>query len=34
VSERFFSFRRLLPDEAHALAYVDYHQRMARPGDS
>src|SRR5437879_12658409 len=29
VYERFFSFRRLLPEEAHALANVDYRQRMA-----
>ena len=27
--QRFFSFRRLLPEEAHAFANVDYHQRMA-----
>src|SRR2546422_10497303 len=26
---RFFSFRRLLPEEAHAFANVDYGQRMA-----
>src|SRR3989442_10654077 len=29
VYERFFSPRRLLPEEAHALAKVDYRQRMA-----
>src|SRR5712691_12702877 len=29
VYERFFSFRRLLPEEAHAFANVDYRQRMA-----
>jgi len=29
VYERFFSFRRLLPEEAHAFANVDYGQRMA-----
>src|SRR5882724_2103817 len=29
VYERFFSFRRLLPEEAHASANVDYRQRMA-----
>lgn len=29
VYERFFSFRRLLPEEAHACANVDYRQRMA-----
>ncbi len=29
VYERFFSFRRLLPEAAHAFANVDYHQRMA-----
>src|SRR2546422_9599309 len=29
VYERFFSFRRLLPQEAHAFANVDYRQRMA-----
>ncbi len=27
--ERFFSFRRLLPEEAHVVANVDYRQRMA-----
>src|SRR6266566_4822070 len=27
--QRFFSFRRLLPEEAHAFANVDYGQRMA-----
>src|SRR5881628_2735817 len=27
--QRFFSFRRLLPEEAHAFANVDYRQRMA-----
>ena len=27
--QRFFSFRRLLPEEAHAFANVDYHRRMA-----
>jgi len=27
--QRFFSFRRLLPQEAHAFANVDYHRRMA-----
>ena len=29
VYQRFFSFRRLRPDEAHAFANVDYRQRMA-----
>lgn len=29
VYERFFSFRRLLPEEAHAFVNVDYRQRMA-----
>jgi GNAT superfamily N-acetyltransferase len=29
VYDRFFSFRRLLPEEAHAFANVDYRQRMA-----
>src|SRR5688500_13202718 len=29
VYQRFFSVRRLLPEEAHAFANVDYHQRMA-----
>src|SRR2546427_1929232 len=29
VYQRFFSFRRLLPEEAHASANVDYRQRMA-----
>ncbi len=29
VYERFFSFRRLLPEEAHAFANVDYHRRLA-----
>jgi GNAT superfamily N-acetyltransferase len=29
VYERFFSVRRLLPEEAHAFANVDYRQRMA-----
>ena len=29
VYQRFFSFRRLLPEEAHAFANVDYRQRMA-----
>jgi RimJ/RimL family protein N-acetyltransferase len=29
VYERFFSFRRLLPEEAHAFANVDYRRRMA-----
>ena len=29
VYERFFSFRRLLPEEAHALANVDDRRRMA-----
>jgi acetyltransferase len=29
VYQRFFSFRRLLPEEAHAFANVDYHRRMA-----
>src|SRR2546425_895400 len=28
VYERFFSFRRLVPQEAHAFANVDYRQRM------
>ena len=27
--ERFFSFRPLLPEQAHAFANVDYRQRMA-----
>src|SRR5207245_8346968 len=27
--QRFFSVRRLLPEEAHAFANVDYRQRMA-----
>src|SRR5881396_2622166 len=27
--QRFFSFRRLLPEEAHAFANVDYDRRMA-----
>src|SRR5207245_7497610 len=27
--QRFFSFRRLLPEEAHAFANVDYRRRMA-----
>jgi len=27
--QRFFSFRRLLPEEAHAFANVDYQRRMA-----
>ncbi len=31
--QRFFSFRRLLPEEAHAFANVDYHQRMAIVGE-
>src|SRR2546426_1749974 len=29
VYERFFSFRRLLPEEAHAIANVDDRRRMA-----
>src|SRR5207249_12072509 len=29
VYERFFSFRPLLPEQAHAFANVDYRQRMA-----
>ena len=29
VYQRFFSFRRLLPEEAHAFANVDYRHRMA-----
>src|SRR5213592_592205 len=29
VYERFFSFRRLLPEEAHALANVDYRHPLA-----
>ena len=29
VYQRFFSFRRLLPEEAHVFANVDYHRRMA-----
>src|SRR5260370_33554172 len=29
VYQRFFSFRRLLPEEAHALANVDDRRRMA-----
>jgi len=29
LHQRFFSFRRLLPEEAHAFANVDYGQRMA-----
>src|SRR2546429_4109563 len=29
VYERFFSFRRLLPEEAHALANIDDRRRMA-----
>src|SRR5438309_1025008 len=29
VYERFFSVRRLRPEEAHAFANVDYRQRMA-----
>src|SRR2546422_1461027 len=29
VYQRFFSVRRLLPEEAHAFANVDYRQRMA-----
>ena len=29
VYQRFFSFRPLLPEEAHAFANVDYRQRMA-----
>ena len=29
VYRRFFSFRQLLPQEAHAFANVDYRQRMA-----
>ena len=29
VYQRFFSVRRLLPEEAHALANVDYRRRMA-----
>jgi RimJ/RimL family protein N-acetyltransferase len=29
VYERFFSFRPLLPQQAHAFANVDYRQRMA-----
>src|SRR2546426_7562470 len=29
VYERFFSFRRLLPEEAHALTNVDDRRRMA-----
>jgi acetyltransferase len=29
VYDRFFSFRRLLPEEAHAFANVDYHRQMA-----
>lgn len=29
VYQRFFSFRRLPPEEAHAFANVDYRQRMA-----
>ena len=30
---RFFSFRRLLPEEARAFANVDYHRRMAMVAD-
>src|SRR2546430_16765181 len=33
VYERFFSFRRLLPEEAHALANVDDRRRMAGVAD-
>ena len=29
VYQRFFSVRRLLPEEAHAFANVDYHRQMA-----
>lgn len=29
VYQRFFSFRRLLPEEAHAFSNVDYRRRMA-----
>src|SRR3989449_10167190 len=29
VYQRFFSVRRLLPEQAHAFAHVDYRQRMA-----
>src|SRR5437899_12872241 len=29
VYQRFFSVRRLLPEEPHAFANVDYRQRMA-----
>src|SRR2546428_12167573 len=29
VYQRFFSVRRLLPEEAHAFASLDYRQRMA-----
>ena len=29
VYQRFFSFRRLLPEEAHVFANVDYHRQMA-----
>ena len=29
VYQRFFSVRRLVPEEAHAFANVDYRQRMA-----
>jgi len=29
VYQRFFSFRRLLPEEAHVFSNVDYRQRMA-----
>jgi len=29
VYERFFSSRRLLPEEAHAFANIDYRERMA-----
>ena len=29
IYQRFFSFRRLLPEEAHAFSNVDYRQRMA-----
>src|SRR5947199_3583782 len=29
IYQRFFSFRRLLPEEAHAFANVDYQRRMA-----
>jgi RimJ/RimL family protein N-acetyltransferase len=29
VYQRFFSFRRLLPEEAHVFANVDYHRQIA-----